>query len=162
MSERLETPSESALGLAHPLGDGPDLPVVRAEQHDHTVGFPEWIRAEDYPLVVDYRHEVDRVSAERPSLGTMPLLPEADILAFTGNHPDWSWTDDSITRTFELEDFKSALDFVNRVGESAEEAGHHPDIDVRWNQVTLTLSTHSEGGLTEKDLSLAEEIDGLA
>lgn len=92
----------------------------------------------------------------------MALLPESDILAFTGEHPAWSWADDSITRTFQFEDFEESLEFVNRVGASAEEADHHPDIDIRWNKVTLTLSTHSEGGLTEKDLTLAEEIDGLA
>lgn len=91
----------------------------------------------------------------------MALLPESDILAFTGNHPEWSWADDEISRTFEFDDFAQALAFVNEVGASAEEAGHHPDIDIRWNKVTLTLSTHSEGGLTEKDLMLAEEIDGL-
>lgn len=91
----------------------------------------------------------------------MALLPESDILVFTGAHPEWSWANDSITRTFQFEDFKGSMSFVNSVGESAEEAGHHPDIDIRWNKVTLTLSTHSEGGLTEKDLSLAEEIDGL-
>lgn len=97
-----------------------------------------------------------------PSLGDMPLLPEDEILTFTGEHPEWSWADKSITRTFEFADFAEALAFVNRVGQSADEAGHHPDIDIRWNKVTLTLSTHSAGGLTEKDLTMAEEIDGLA
>lgn len=91
----------------------------------------------------------------------MALLPESDILDFTGQHPDWSWADDSITKTFEFNDFKEALEFVNKVGASAEEAGHHPDIDIRWNKVTLTLATHSEGGLTEKDLSLAVRVDSL-
>jgi 4a-hydroxytetrahydrobiopterin dehydratase len=92
----------------------------------------------------------------------MPLLSQDEILAFTGGHPDWSWADDSISRTFQFGDFKEALGFVNRVGESAEEAGHHPDIDIRWNKVTLTLSTHSEGGLTQKDLDLANTVDTLA
>jgi 4a-hydroxytetrahydrobiopterin dehydratase len=52
--------------------------------------------------------------------------------------------------------------FVNHVADEAEKANHHPDIDIRWNQVTLTLSTHSEGGLTNKDLALADIADGLA
>jgi 4a-hydroxytetrahydrobiopterin dehydratase len=58
-------------------------------------------------------------------------------------------------------DFAAALDFVNRVGEIAERADHHPDIDIRWNTVTLRLSTHSAGGITNKDLELAREIDDL-
>jgi len=58
-------------------------------------------------------------------------------------------------------DFADALDFVNRVGEIAERADHHPDIDIRWNTVTLRLSTHSAGGLTAKDLELARQIDDL-
>ena len=91
----------------------------------------------------------------------MPLLTEDEILTFTGGHPEWSWADKSITRRFEFGDFAEALGFVNRVGQSAEEAGHHPDIDIRWNKVTLTLSTHSAGGLTQKDLDLANTVDGL-
>jgi 4a-hydroxytetrahydrobiopterin dehydratase len=58
-------------------------------------------------------------------------------------------------------DFAAALDFVNRVGEIAERADHHPDIDIRWNTVTLRLSTHSAGGITNKDLELARQIDDL-
>ncbi len=54
------------------------------------------------------------------------------------------------------------MGFVTRVALEAEKANHHPDIDIRWNQVTLTLSTHSEGGLTAKDLDLADVADGLA
>lgn len=91
----------------------------------------------------------------------MPLLTEDEILTFTGEHPEWSWGDKSITRTFEFGDFAEALGFVNRVGRSAEEAVHHPNIDIRWNKVTLTLSTHSAGGLTQKDLDLANTVDGL-
>lgn len=91
----------------------------------------------------------------------MALLTESEILAFTGDHPAWSWADDAISKTFEFEDFSQALEFVNRVGAAAEAAAHHPDIDIRWNKVSLTLSTHSEGGLTEKDLSLAVRVDGL-
>ena len=59
-------------------------------------------------------------------------------------------------------DFVAALAFVNRVGELAEVAGHHPDIDIRWNRVRLALVTHSAGGLTQADLDLAGQIDSLA
>ncbi|MGO9344767.1 MAG: 4a-hydroxytetrahydrobiopterin dehydratase [Acidimicrobiales bacterium] len=59
------------------------------------------------------------------------------------------------------DDFAGALDFVNRVGELAERADHHPDIEIKWNTVTLRLSTHSAGGITGADLELAKQIDAL-
>ena len=91
----------------------------------------------------------------------MPLLPHQDVEAFIEAHPDWSWADEEITRTFEFSDFNESMGFVTRVAMEAEKANHHPDIDIRWNEVTLTLSTHSEGGLTQMDLDLAEKADGL-
>jgi 4a-hydroxytetrahydrobiopterin dehydratase len=76
---------------------------------------------------------------------------------------DWTEQDDALVRDFEFSDFAAALAFVNRVGQAAEEANHHPDILLHgWNKVRLTLSTHSEGGLTEKDRDLAAAINGLA
>ncbi len=72
-------------------------------------------------------------------------------------------TDDAITRELKLADFAAAIAFVGRVAEVAEAANHHPDILVHgWNKVRLTLSTHSEGGLTAADFALAAEIDRLA
>ena len=69
----------------------------------------------------------------------------------------------SIERDFKLADFAAALALVNRVGEAAEDANHHPDILLHgWNSVRLTLSTHSQGGLTGADFDLAGRIDGLA
>lgn len=88
-------------------------------------------------------------------------LPDTEVEAFIEGHPQWSRADQEITRTFEFDDFNESMGFVTRVALAAERADHHPDIDIRWNKVTLTLSTHSEGGLTEKDLTLAEETDGL-
>ena len=76
--------------------------------------------------------------------------------------PGWKRLDASITRTFEHKDFVAAMAFVNKVAVAAEAAWHHPDIDIRWNKVTLVLSTHSEGGLTQKDFDLARQIDALA
>jgi 4a-hydroxytetrahydrobiopterin dehydratase len=92
----------------------------------------------------------------------MPLLPDDDVQAFVASHDEWSVTDGQITRTFEFADFNESMGFVTRVAMEAEKANHHPDIDIRWNKVTLTLSTHSEGGLTEKDLELASTSDALA
>jgi 4a-hydroxytetrahydrobiopterin dehydratase len=74
----------------------------------------------------------------------------------------WQHTDDALVRDFDFPDFAAALWFVNRVGELAEERNHHPDILIHgYNHVRLTLSTHSEGGVTEADHGLADAVDGL-
>lgn len=75
--------------------------------------------------------------------------------------PHWKRRGKIITRTFVFKDFPAAVKFVNRVAVLAEKAWHHPDIDIRWNKVTLTLTTHDEGGLTEKDFTLARKFDRL-
>jgi 4a-hydroxytetrahydrobiopterin dehydratase len=74
----------------------------------------------------------------------------------------WTRDGNAIERTFEFRNFKEAMTFVGRVAEAAEGAQHHPDIDIRYSKVRLALSTHSAGGLTEKDFALAERVDGLA
>lgn len=73
----------------------------------------------------------------------------------------WKREGKEIVRVVEKKDFAEALAFVNEVGRLAEEADHHPDIDIRWNTVTLRLTTHSQGGITEADLALAQSIDGV-
>jgi len=92
--------------------------------------------------------------------GMSSLTPEqvAPELAAT---PGWLVSDGQLTRTVTRKDFRDALLFVNAVGFLAERAEHHPDILVRWNAVTLTLSTHSAGGLTAKDFALARQISEL-
>ena len=75
---------------------------------------------------------------------------------------DWSRDGDAIVKTAVHQDFATALAWVNQVGAVAEAANHHPDIAISWNKVTLTLSTHSAGGLTQADLDLATQIDGIA
>lgn len=75
--------------------------------------------------------------------------------------PEWTKTDGTITRTYAFKDFLAAIRFVNVVARLAEKAGHHPDIDIRWNKVTLTLTTHDAGGLTAKDFTLAKQFDRL-
>ena len=92
------------------------------------------------------------------------LLSDSDVTARLAELPDWTRADadkPSITATYELADFAAALAFVNAVGAEAETRNHHPDIDIRWNTVTLVLSTHSEGGLTEADIDLADTISAL-
>ena len=87
------------------------------------------------------------------------LRPEVvdEELVARGLH--WVREDSALVRGVRRADFAEALAVVNTVGLLAEAADHHPDIDIRWNAVTLRLSTHSAGGITEKDLSLAAEID---
>ena len=92
----------------------------------------------------------------------MPILTDSQIHEFLAAHSGWSLEGATITRTFEFEDFAEAMGFVTRVGVSAERAFHHPDIDIRWNKVTLGLTSHDVGGLTERDTQLANRIDGFA
>jgi 4a-hydroxytetrahydrobiopterin dehydratase len=68
---------------------------------------------------------------------------------------------DAIKKGFELDDFKGSVDFVNRLTPEAEEMNHHPDVEISWNKVTVTITTHSEGGLTANDFELAGRIDRL-
>lgn len=89
-------------------------------------------------------------------------MDEARIILALSALPQWKRNGDTIFRVFEFMDFPAAMNFVNAVAELAEQAQHHPDIDVRWNKVTLALTTHDAGGLTEKDFSLARQCDALA
>jgi 4a-hydroxytetrahydrobiopterin dehydratase len=90
------------------------------------------------------------------------LLTDSEVSQQLEGLPNWRRVESdepAITATYELTDFVAALDFVNRVGHEAELMNHHPDIDIRWNKVTLALSTHSEGGLTQNDIELAHRIN---
>ncbi len=89
-------------------------------------------------------------------------LDEPRILAALALLPGWERNGSVIARTYEFKDFPAAMKFVNAAAVAAEEAWHHPDIDIRWNKVTLVLTTHDAGGLTEKDFSLAKQLDALA
>jgi 4a-hydroxytetrahydrobiopterin dehydratase len=76
--------------------------------------------------------------------------------------PEWSEAGGSIQRTYQFDDFIEAIAFVNKVADAAEAAAHHPDILVRYNKVTLTLTTHDAGGITENDFSLALRADSAS
>ena len=91
----------------------------------------------------------------------MPHLTKLEIRSGLKELNRWKHQGKEIRRKFEFIDFARAMGFVNSVALFAERTNHHPDIDIRWNKITLTLSTHSEGGLTEKDISLAKKIDTL-
>jgi 4a-hydroxytetrahydrobiopterin dehydratase len=92
----------------------------------------------------------------------MTLLTEDQIATRLGGVPGWDLQGDSIVAAVTRADFRDALLYVGAVGYLAEAANHHPDIAISWNKVTLTLSTHSAGGLTGADFDLAERISALA
>jgi 4a-hydroxytetrahydrobiopterin dehydratase len=85
----------------------------------------------------------------------MTKLADAEIALHLKSLTEWRVESGELTRTFTFKDFLSSLAFVNKVGELAEKAGHHPDIDIRYNRVRLALVTHDEGGITAKDFDLA-------
>ncbi|MFT5470417.1 MAG: 4a-hydroxytetrahydrobiopterin dehydratase [Verrucomicrobiales bacterium] len=89
------------------------------------------------------------------------LIPNQQLLAHLAEIPDWSRQGGAIRRTFEFDAFLDGIEFVRKVANLAEEADHHPDIDIRWRKVHLLLTTHSASGLTENDISLAKAIDSL-
>jgi 4a-hydroxytetrahydrobiopterin dehydratase len=92
----------------------------------------------------------------------MPPLKKDEIKARLSGMSGWKLDDDEIEKDFKFADFKQAMAFVNRVAEAAEAMDHHPDIEIKYNKVEMSLSTHSEGGVTEKDFALATQIDAAA
>jgi 4a-hydroxytetrahydrobiopterin dehydratase len=88
-------------------------------------------------------------------------LNDAEIEQRLGALRDWTRAGDEIRKTFRLGSFPAAIAFVTQVGFLAEAAGHHPDIDIRWRKVTLALTTHDAGGLTQKDFDLAAQVDAM-
>jgi len=98
-----------------------------------------------------------------PCRGGIPPLSEDEARKLAQETPNWTVTEDGkrLVRTVELEDFKAAMEFVNRVADVAEREGHHPDIAIHWNKVALVLWTHKIGGLHENDFILAAKIDRL-
>jgi 4a-hydroxytetrahydrobiopterin dehydratase len=91
----------------------------------------------------------------------MPRLDDTAVAEGLQRLPGWRRRGNQIVKTFTREDFARAMTFLNEVADAAEAAGHHPDIDIRWNRVTLALSSHIEGGLTDRDFQLAARIQEL-
>jgi 4a-hydroxytetrahydrobiopterin dehydratase len=86
-------------------------------------------------------------------------LDETQIQTALANLPNWKLEQGELVQTATFDDFKQAMNFVNHVADLAEKAGHHPDIDIRYNKVRLALVTHDAGGITQNDISLAQDID---
>lgn len=91
----------------------------------------------------------------------MSKLDPAQIRRSLASIPQWKRVRSTLRRQFEFADFVAAIRFVNAVARLAERAAHHPDIDIRWNRVTLVLTTHDEGGLTPLDFEVARKVDRL-
>jgi 4a-hydroxytetrahydrobiopterin dehydratase len=91
----------------------------------------------------------------------MARLSEGDIEERLSALDGWDRDGEAIVKRFDRGDFKGSVDFVNRLTPEAEEMNHHPDLEISWKTVTVTVTTHSEGGLTEGDFELARRIDAL-
>jgi 4a-hydroxytetrahydrobiopterin dehydratase len=91
----------------------------------------------------------------------MERLNEQECRGALETLPEWSLEGGEIVRRWSFADFRAAMRFVNAVAELAETAGHHPDIDIRYNHVRLALVTHDSGGITAKDVAMARRLDGV-
>ena len=91
----------------------------------------------------------------------MPRLNDTEIDERLAGLEGWERSGDAIVKQFDNGDFKGSVEFVNRLTPEAEEMNHHPDLEISWKTVTVTITTHSEGGLTEGDFELAKRIDAL-
>ena len=91
----------------------------------------------------------------------MAVLSDKEVDAALPELDGWERVDNALRRSVKFPAFLAGIDAVRRVAEAAEAADHHPDIDIRWRTVTFALSTHSEGGITQKDLALARQIDEI-
>jgi len=91
----------------------------------------------------------------------LTLLTSEALQSFLTSHPGWTHEGGMLRRTYAFPAFLTGIAFVERVGQAAERADHHPDIDIRWRKVTLALVTHDAGGLTSRDTNLAAEADRL-
>ncbi|WP_036481896.1 4a-hydroxytetrahydrobiopterin dehydratase [Myxosarcina sp. GI1] len=98
---------------------------------------------------------------ERAIAKPATVLSKTEISQKLQQFPGWTQKNNKIVKTFEFKDFVAAVDFVNRLVEPAELAGHHPDIAINYNKVTVSLTTHDAGGITNQDFALAETISQL-
>jgi 4a-hydroxytetrahydrobiopterin dehydratase len=92
----------------------------------------------------------------------MALLDDNQISERLSGLDGWAREGDAITKTFDRENFVGSVDFVKAIVEPAEDMGHHPDLEISWADVKVTITSHSEGGLTEADFELAGRIDAIA
>ena len=92
----------------------------------------------------------------------MAVLTDSEIQKALGSLPGWQKNGTAIQRSFEFPDFKAAMQFVNKIADAAEQANHHPDIDIRYNKVIMALVSHDSGGVTPRDVRMAGKINEIA
>ncbi|HEX7101045.1 MAG TPA: 4a-hydroxytetrahydrobiopterin dehydratase [Nitrolancea sp.] len=92
----------------------------------------------------------------------MARLSDAELSSALKSLDGWASAGGEISKTFAFKDFVASVGFVNRLADLAEKAQHHPDIDIRFNKVKIALTTHDEGGISDKDTALASQIDSVA
>ena len=92
----------------------------------------------------------------------MATMSDTEVKAALADLPGWELAGSDIVKEYKFADFVAAIAFVNQLAERAEAANHHPDLDIRYRRLRVALSTHDEGGITEKDVALATEIEALA
>jgi 4a-hydroxytetrahydrobiopterin dehydratase len=116
-------------------------------------GLPEeGVDQDGYPFL---RHEV----ATMPRADATEKLNTESVKGWLRTRDGWARRSNKLTKAFDFPSFRDSIVFVNRVATLADQFDHHPDIEIRYTTVTLTLTTHDAGGITEKDLALAEQID---
>ncbi len=111
--------------------------------------------------IIGYGRVVSPYSKYHPSLVMSDLIDEDELELLLKKLPEWDLENNTIVRVMEFDDYMEGIDFINAVAEIAEEAGHHPDVDIRWCTITLRLTSHDVGGLTELDIDVAKKIDTL-
>ena len=110
------------------------------------------------PTRKNHKHQQRRPTGRR----CITKLSEAEVKKWLSETQGWKLSESEITKKFTFKSFIDSINFVNGVAKLAEEANHHPDIVIKYNTVRINLSTHSESGVTEKDLTLATKIDTIA
>jgi 4a-hydroxytetrahydrobiopterin dehydratase len=100
-------------------------------------------------------------ASEQEEHGAMALLTDEQVDAALPDLDGWERADGALRRSIKFPSFLAGIDAVRRVGEHAESKDHHPDIDIRWRTVTFALVTHSEGGITQNDVDMARDINGI-
>lgn len=92
----------------------------------------------------------------------MAVLTDSEVQNALASLTGWKKSGPAIQRIFEFSDFKAAMQFVNKVADAAEQANHHPDIDIRYNKVTMALISHDSGGVTQRDIKMANRINQIS
>ncbi len=113
-----------------------------------------------HPLSHRMRAHVSRLQPTK--LRAVERLDDDKIASRLEALEGWERDGDAIARAFKLDDFVGSVEFVNRITPVAEQMNHHPDLSISWNKVNVSLSTHSQGGITENDFDLATRIEGVA